>query len=203
MAHASGTLRNRKGLTMNIHEMSDKYGITVGKLRKLHAGGHLLLDDTDEPLMTEIRYYLRRGAPLAVKHLMTLLDDPARLDAIGKGRDKAQEQLDALGKPITPAPLNIALELSGAAMNEPASVETVMRWAMDAIPPYREVSHPFLAVRLLLGLPENQRKYELPRIHRTMLNVRKRAEFRGWWRIEKTASRNVTIYSRPAKSLDL
>jgi hypothetical protein len=188
---------------MNIHEIADKFAVSVGKLRKMNKAGVLICDESADPLLDECRYYLRRGQPLTVKHLLALIETPAKLDGIGKGKELAAAQIAALGTPIDPAPKGVAAELSGAAMNEPESVETVMRWMMAAIPAHREVNHYFLAVRLLLGLPEAQRAFEIPRLGRTLLNIRKRPEFAGWFRVQKQGSRNVSLYHRPKSALDL
>jgi hypothetical protein len=189
---------------MNIHEISERFSVSVGKLRKMNKAGILICDESADPLLDEMRYYLRRGQPLTTKHLLALIEAPAKLEGIGRGREQAAAQIAALGKPIEPAPQAVALELSGAAMNEAASVATVMRWMQAAIPAHREVSHYFLGVRLLLALPDAQRAFEIPRLHRTLLNIRKRQEFAGWFRVVKQGSRSVTLYHRPANSaLDL
>jgi hypothetical protein len=187
---------------MNIHEISDKFGVSVGKLRKMNKAGVLICDESADPLLDECRYYLRRGQPLTVKHLLALIETPGKLDGIGKGREQAAAQIAALGV-LEPAPANVSAELSGAIMNEPDSVQTIMRWMMAAIPAHKEVTHYYLGVRLLLGLPEAQRAFEIPRLGRTIMNIRKRPEFAGWFRVVKQGSRNVTLYHRPTKALDL
>lgn len=187
---------------MNIHEISDKSGIAVRSLRKLETMGVLRCDPPNEILDSMI-YMLGRGQQLTVMQLVTLVEKPEMLLDLGKHAARASAQLDALGE-VEPAPRHIVAEIDDAASGKEAAAMVLAIWLQQIIPENDTVGHHYLAVRLLLGAPENMRKYIYARIPKALLNVRALDRFAGW---SSSVSRGgkgskMTRYHRP-KSFDL
>jgi len=186
----------------SLYEISEKYRVSVRKLRKMHKDGVLRCDGSGDPIADDIRGYLERGQQLTVKQLVALIERPGLLLEIGPRMDAAKAQVNALDGP-EPASGDLWPELAGAAANEPDALLKLIAWAQATIPGDRPVNHHWLAVRLLLAVPENLRKYEFPRLNRVFLHMRQRPEFEGWWSVESQGKRRVTWYHQPKKGFDL
>lgn len=184
---------------MNIFEFCERFHISLAKARKMDKLGVLRLDENTPEPITEIRHWLSRGQPLTAAQLLELVESPSAVLDLGRYADRAQEQLDALGDVRSQvAPKLVAAHVTDAAKGDAEAVAVLIGWLKEILPA-KPVSHSFIAVRLLLGLAPNIRKYDVPRIPRALLNCRRHDDFAGWWRVENRKSRNVTIYQRPDK----
>lgn len=191
---------------MNIHEMSEKYAISVRKLRRLEKDGHLRVDSTETAIVSEMRSYLNKGNPLPAKHLLALFETPSIRLELGKQSPKADKELAALGDAKSQAaPYSLVAEIPGAAENVDESRDFLMQWLSRVLADHKKpVNHSWVAVRLLINCPENMRSQISPLIPKALLNIRKRREFVLHWRTEWIAGKNLTIYQCPAPiSLDL
>lgn len=183
----------------NIYEFCEEFHISLSKARRMNKRGWLRVDDNENKMTAEMRHYLGRGQALSAAQLVALVDSPGLLLDLGKYAEKAEAQILALGANVKneAAPRNVVAYIEGAAKNDPDAVDVLLEWLMEILPANKPVPHSYIAVRLLLGLPPQLRGYDVPRIPRALLNCRKREEFAAWWRVEKTPSRNVTIYQCP------
>lgn len=184
---------------MNIFEFSDKYKISVPKVRKIAKDYPALFDAGDNPMAGAMRHYLGRGQSLTAEHLCTLIEQPSLMLALGKYAESAQAQVDALRKPrLEVAPPEITAIIGEASKGEADAVHALTLWLQNVIPAER-VMHSYIGVRLLLGVHVNSRQYEIPRIPRALLQCRKYEQFAGWWSVENFNGRNTTFYQRPKK----
>lgn len=184
---------------MNIFEFCEHFHISLAKARKMNKAGILRLDENTSEAITEIRYALSRGQPLTAAQLVELVENPEGLVDLGRYASRAQDQLALLGDARgQAAPKLVAAYITDAAKGDPEAVGVLLNW-LKSILPTQPVSHSFIAVRLLLGLAPNIRKYDVPRIPRALLNCRRHDAFAGWWHVENRKNRNVTIYHRPDK----
>lgn len=184
---------------MNLFDFCERFHISMAKARKMEKAGVLRLDENTSESLTAIRHALTKGQPLTAAQLVELVESPSAVIDLGRYASRAQDELDALGdaKGET-APKHVVAYVTDAAKGEPEAVGVLLDW-LKAILPAKPVSHSYIAVRLLLGLAPSIRKFDVPRIPRALLNCRRHDAFAGWWRIEKRAGRNATIYQRPAK----
>ena len=184
----------------SIHEFAAEFHISLGKARRMEKRGWLRIDATATPI-DEIRIALKKGARLTVAQLVELIENPGGLLELGAYVRQAQGQLAMLEDPKSEAaPVDIAAHILDAYRNESEAVEAVASWILSILP-NRPVGHAYIATRLLLGVPENIRKYDVPRLQRVLMNVRAHPLMAGQWQTVKQASRNVTFYRK--QSLDL
>ena len=180
---------------LTIHEIADEFRISLRKLRAMQKRGCLRCEDSGDPLADEIAAHLKTGRGLSVRHLIALSKKPGLLGELGQRQDAARTQLEALGH-LEPAPASLWPEMAPAASHDAEAVAKLVAWARGAIG-NRRVNHHYLAVRLILAVPEALRKYEYPRLNRIFLNMRKHPSFAGWFTIEQRGKRRVTWYHRP------
>jgi hypothetical protein len=196
------TLCGEKGAKIvgSIHEFCSEFHITLGKARRMEKRGWLRVDSNATPI-DEIRMALKRGQKLTVAQLVELIERPAGILELGKYASKAEEQLAALRDPKSQvAPKIVAANVLEAFQNDPQAVEIVARWLASIIPA-APVGHAYLATRLLLGVPENIRKYDVPHMQRVLMNCRQHPALKGLWRTEREKTRNVTVYQKIALDL--
>lgn len=183
-----------------IYEFCEKFHISLAKARKMEKGGWLRVAGKESPV-DEIRLWMTKGQRLTVAMLAELIQNPSGLLELGRYSTKAQAQIDELGNAAEEcAPFEVAASILEAYEDVPEAAGIIAQWIKGILPAH-PVGHSWVAVRLLLGVPENTRKFDVPRIQRTLMNARKHPELMGCWRIEKQLSRNVTIYEK--NSLDL
>lgn len=190
-----------------VQEISNRYNIRLKKLRRMKKDGVLTTDPDscfEDSNLDELRRYARSRGGFTAAHLVSLIEEPGLLDSLGCHADKARRQLAELGAPeADAAPTEVWAEICVAVANEVEAVTNIVKWCKSVIPPDREVKHHYLAVRLLLGVPNNIRHWEVRRIQRVMLNCRKHKEFAGWWHVDTCGKRKVTFYHRPKLEFDL
>lgn len=159
----------------------------------------LRLDENTSELAQELRHLISRGQPLTAAHLCAMIEEPGLVLDLGRYAGKAQEQLDALGNAKgQAAPKHVAAYISDAARGDAEALGVLSDWLREVIPA-RPVDHCYIAVRLLLGLAPNARKFDIPRIPRALLNIRKRPDFAAWFEVSYSGTRAKTFYRRPAK----
>jgi hypothetical protein len=185
---------------MNIFEISEKAKISIPKLRLLDKLG-VLRHDGSATELDGIRETIRLSNKLSVAQLVYLIENPAGLLELGKYASKAKEQLSALDDVAGQvAPREVTALILDAFEKQPEAVEALVAWAKTIIPE-KPVGHSYIATRLLLGVPENMRRHEFPRLHRALMNCRDVPSFAGWHRREKSVSRNKTVYQKLALDL--
>lgn len=190
---------------MNIFEISEEFGLSVAKLRKMDKRGVLRLDSEENKRAAALRHYLARNQSLTVAQLMCLIETPAIYLDLGKWAKRAKAQVDGLGAvEATAAPLDVTAYIDDAARGDAEAIGILMRWLQGALP-NKLVPHAWIATRLLLPLPENLRAANIKLIPIALLNVRKQPEFAGWWRLVQLGGtgRNQTFYEKPYSALDL
>jgi hypothetical protein len=189
---------------MNVFDFAIRYNISRDKARRIKKDNpRWFTDSGDDDFLLMLQNWMRSGKQLTAKHLLKFCDNPDLIYALGNYSLKAEWQFDALGDAVKEAaPANIASGIGSAAQNDDYATAAIATWAKTVIPS-EPVGHAWLAVRLLLGLPEHLREHETARIGRALINCRARPDFVGWWRTEKIKSRNVTIYQRPKQPFDL
>lgn len=184
----------------SIYEFCAEYHISLGKARRMEKRGWLRIDSNATPI-DEIRIGLKKGARLTVAQLVELIENPGGLLELGNYTRQAQAQLDVLGDPkADAAPPDIAAQLLDAYRNDLEAVRLVASWVADILPA-GPVGHAWVATRLLLGVPENIRKYDIPRLQRVLMNCRNHEALKPYWFTVREMSRNVTYYQKI--SLDL
>jgi len=178
---------------MNIFEFCERYHISLAKARRIAKDNPAWFSGTSS-VFDHIRASLANGDRLTAQQLVELLEQPSGLLELGKYAGKAERELSALGKPLA-APREVVANIMEAAKGEPDALQILVNWLKSIIGD-KPANHAFIAVRLLLGIPEGIRKYEGPRIPRALLNARNHPEFAGWWRVEKQGARNSTVYQK-------
>jgi hypothetical protein len=188
-------------MTGTIYDFCERSHISLKKARRLDKEGWLRLSSEVTPL-DEIRLTLRTGARrLSVAQLVYLVDNPSHMLELGKYGKLAEAQVDALDNPTHEiAPKEVAANILEAYKNEPEAVDIVASWVASIIP-NKPVNHAYLAVRLLLGVPENIRKYDFAHIQRVFMHCRAHPKLAGCWKTVRQASRNVTFYQKLALDL--
>lgn len=186
---------------MNIFDIAEEFHISLAKLRKLEKRG-LLRTDNSATAADPIRARLAKGNDPTALQLVELIENPGGLLELGKYAPIAERALSALGNPQSQvAPSEVVANIMEAAKNEPEAVSILIGWTKQILSHGKPVNHAYIATRLLLGVPASIRKFEAPRIPRALLNVRQHPGFASFWRVEKLASQNRTIYQKLALDL--
>lgn len=182
---------------MDIHELAERSGISLRKLRQLDKLGVLKLEPESE-ILGKIRFYVGKGRSIPAVELLHLVENPDEIFDLGERAGDAQAQVDALeiSDDSAAAPLDVSGSIDLASNNNAAAVDRLEQWAKATIPG-REVPYSFLAVRILLGTSPRLRPYNARRIARALLNVRQRESFADWFTIREIRGRRVTFYKRP------
>lgn len=190
----------------DIHEISLELDIPIRTLKKLAKAGYLRASETENPVAAKIRYGLARGNPLSVASLVDLLTDEKLVFELGRYEGAALACIKALGNVQGElASADIVAAVEGAAVNEPGAVAKLVGWMKATIPSAGDVSHHYLAVRIVLGTKENFRGLIINRVALAFLNCRNAPAFAGWFTVrERGKAQKITIYHRPANyTLDL
>lgn len=184
---------------LTLKEISLKSGVGVHSLRKLVKTGFLKAMDED-PQATAIRNMLAKQRPLSVSHLVAIMTEPALVEMLGRYGAEAQAQVARLGRVYdSAAPREISALIDDAANNRADAVAALGGWLRVSIPEH-DVSHAWLAIRLIWNSPENLRAEDIKRVPLALINVR--PEIPGYWRVDKLDGRTQTIYRCP-KFIDL
>lgn len=182
---------------MNIYEVSRRVGISLSKLRSLEKLKILKLYPEEE-LAPALRFHLGRNAHLSVAQLLALLDAPATLDDLGRYAVRARAQLTSLGDvKAGAAPRDVTAYSIDAGKGDVAAAEILAAWLRSVLPGFA-VTHHWVAVRLLIGLPESLREQNAKMLTLALLHVRKLPSFAGWWHSEEFGMRNTIKYHAKA-----
>jgi hypothetical protein len=155
---------------MNIFEFCRKYSISRDKARRIKRDNpRWFSSGEDDDFILSVQDWMRNGNRLTVKHLLKLCDNTDLIYALGNYSLKAEKQFDALGDAAKEAaPRNIAVGIGLAAQNDDDATAAIAAWIKSVLPS-EPVGHAWLAVRLLLGLPEHLREHETARIGRALI----------------------------------
>lgn len=188
---------------MNILEFCETFKISLAKAKRMDKAGVLRLDENMSDEETAIRAALAKGQPLTAFQLCALVERPGLLLDLGRYAGRAETLLSELGdaKGGT-ASREVSAAILHAARGDDKAVGILVRWMQRNIPARGSVSHSYLATRLLLGVPENLRKFEAPRLPRAIFHCRKNPELTGWYTVHQHGKRTFTTYHRP-KGFDL
>lgn len=188
---------------MNILEFCETFRISLAKARRMDKAGVLRLDENTSEIETSIRHALTRGQPLSAFQLCALVENPGLLLSLGRYAGRAETLLAELGDvQAESAPREVAASILHAARGDDKAVSVLVDWIKRIIPARGSVSHSYIATRLLLGVPENLRKFEVPRLPRAIFYCRKGEALQGWFTVHEQGKRTFTLYHRP-KGFDL
>jgi hypothetical protein len=190
----------------DFYEISAASGISVRALKRLEKLGFLRVGASENPIASKIRYGLARGNPLSVAMLADLLADEKLVFALGKYEDKAAAAIRELGNVQGElAGADIVAAVEGAAVNEPQAVARLVEWMKATIPAHGDVSHQFLAVRIVMATRESFRSLIINRVALAFLNCRNAPALAGWFTVRQHGKgQSVTIYHKgPNLALDL
>jgi hypothetical protein len=185
---------------MNVFEFSEKYKLSLAKVRTIKKDYPQIFTDADSRF-DPARSRLAKGNRLTAMQLVELIENPGGLLELGKYAGIAERELATLGNPQGQvAPKEVVANIMEAAKDETEAVQIMVDWLRSIIPS-DPVEHSFIATRLILGVPATIRRYEAPRIPRALLNARKHEGLQGWWHVERGVSQNRTVYQK--KGFDL
>jgi hypothetical protein len=170
----------------------------------MQKAGVLLVDQEENELVANMRYYLRRGQHLTLLQLLALLEDRSILDHLGRYECEAERQLDEIGDAVGQvAPLFVRACMHDASTGKGQNqAEHIIAWLKSVIPA-DPVSHYFVASRLVLGYPAARRASGYKEVAQALLQIRKHESFNGWWFKKQNYGRNCTFYARPPTTYDL
>jgi len=192
---------------MNVFELSNKTRISVKSLRKLQELKLLKLDpdppSDEHPNAPQMRFILMRQGQLSVPYLLTLITKPDTLYDLRKYETRARAQISALGDyQATLAPKEVTAVIDRAAGAEPDAALILAQWLGDVLPA-EPVGHHWVAVRLLLPLPEFQREKAMSLVSLALMHMRKLDAFRPYWEsVENKSGRKEIRYFQP-KQFDI
>lgn len=193
---------------MTLHDLCQKTKISMSTLRKLHrlkVDFSLIPEENAENTeAAAIRFHLARNPDLTVNQMLRLIAEPDLIFELKRYTERAQAQIDALGNyKATAAPRAVTAYIADAGKGEkgvgdPAAVQVLVDW-LKAILPTKPVNFGWIAVRLLINLPESLRAENAKMLLLTMINVRNHEDFKPYW----SRTKGKIIYARPNKMLDL
>lgn len=188
---------------LTLLEFCDEFRISHTKAKRMLARGCLLVDESTDPRAARIRSTFMARNPLTALDLCDLIESPSLILQLGRYADKASDLLEPLGDAVAgQAPRDVALSIMEAASGDTEAIAALVAWIKCALPgDGSPVGFHWLAVRLMLPIAENVRRFENEKIRRALARCRKSPEFSGWWKYERKSGRNVTIYARPMLDL--
>lgn len=192
---------------MTLMEFCDKFRISHSKARRMMKAGVLLVSEMPNSAVIKIAETLAKRNPLSAADLCVLLESPSLALQLGRYSARALDQVDAIGDVAQgKAPHNVALAVADAARGDSDSVSILIDWIKRTLPDSGEVSHAWIACRLLLAMPANLREFENVKIVRALSWCRKSGNLDGWFRYETRCGRKAAFYFRlqnPLASFDL
>lgn len=187
---------------MDAFEIAERCDISLKKARNVAKVLSLRTGRKDERA-AKMRLTLCRNQQLSVFQLLALLNEAALFRKLGKYESRALAQTYALGNARAGvAPVDVKKHLEGAAAGLPESVEVIMRWLKNILPPW-PVRYHWIAVRLLFDEWPNIRSRHTWRIDQALKNVRAHPGFEGWSSKAPVGSQNPMFYHRRKLLFDL
>lgn len=192
---------------MNIHEISEKYRITLPKLKRMQKAGLLICDAGDgHPLAASMRANLANKNSLSAEQIFVLIENPEVFAELRQRQDAARAQIRALGDYVAdrPAPAVLA-DFREAAGNDPDAIRACMFWLKTVITE-NPVGYQWIAVRIaqLIKNPTARAEF-LNLLRRALFNIKREPSFAAWFTVDKTGARTKTVFSKPKtkKEFDL
>jgi len=187
---------------MDAFEIAERSDISLKKARNVAKVLSLRTGRKDERA-AKMRLKLCRDLQLSVRDLFALLNEGALFRKLGKYEDRARAQTFALGNVRAGvAHAEVTKHIEGAAIGIPESVEVIMRWLKNVLPPW-PVRYHWIAVRLLFDEWPYVRSHHTWRVNEALKNVRAHPRFEGWSGKRPVGSYNVMFYHRPKLLFDL
>lgn len=199
---------------MDIHDLSQKYGITKRKLRRMEKDGVLRVGKSQLPKHWQmVRSDIRKGKLTArsialgyrfPKVVSSIIDLSNRQRAMIEEHFAAAELPHDVPQPVE-SNLSMAGLVCGAATVGGHYLDRFIQ-VVQALIPAKEVGYSYVAVRILLMC---RNEYDIDGadeyLRRALSKAKDRPEMAGWWRSEKAkgASAHRTIYHRPKLEFDL
>lgn len=183
---------------MNIHELSRRTGVTLTKLRAIERLGALKVD-AENATAQQIQFTLSRNPVLTLASALALLDDPSLIYDLGHYEKRARAQIDQLGN-VKPAPRDAGAAIEGAAHGDEGSCAILAKWLASALPT-EPVPYLWIAVRLLVALPETLRASLAGKVNIALAHVRKRADFEPYWSSATRSGKVTILYHKPRLDL--
>lgn len=185
---------------MDLEKYSVELNVSVRKLRAfvkaLRRDGHLPPGDRLDDVK-KIKMYMNHGQVLSVAQFVQLIEHPDMLKALGAKATAVRREIALLDNPkACDLPRLIAGYVRGASSGEAPAVEALVDWIKATMPAHSCTYHYF-AVRIILGLPEQERGPVAKRLHRAFLAVCKHPDFAGWFHVVEVKGKRRTIYHRP------
>ncbi len=173
---------------MNVHQISEKFGISVTKLRALEKAKLLKVAKENE-LAAAIRFHLARKPTLSVAHILALMNDPDLIYELGNYEDKAYKVLAALGDvKAKAAAIEVTAFIRDAAKGDVEACEVLADWIVSVLPPRPySVNHYWLASRLLIDVAPSLLPANIKAVGLAFLHVRELPSFAGYWTVDKKA----------------
>lgn len=170
-------------------------------IRFLRARGLMPAGDMVDGV-TRMKHYIGRGQNLTLQQLVTLIENPTLLKAMGAKAAVARKQIEALGDPVKhKADSSIGAFAVGTADRDRDSIARFGAWVKATIPP-EGCSYHYLALRVIYGAHENFRPSLIRRMQFAFLVLRGHESFAGWFTVTKDSKgRSETFYHRPKNSL--
>lgn len=189
----------------DIYQISLKHGLSIKKLKIMERDGFLRTTKSENPEISQMIYTYKKGNNLSAFNLAILIENPDWIAELGSYSKRARKQIaelgDVKGQAANPS---IANEIDRAFDKIPEYVAALELSIKNVIPPDREVSHHYVAVRLLLSASVHSRRYVSGRIMGAFQNVKAKPSFADWFtRRPAPYARNATFYHRPKKKFDL
>jgi hypothetical protein len=177
-------------MTLSIFDISDKWGISLRKLRAMELAGDIILNGSQSPKQSrEMRYYLAKNKPLPVGHCVQLAQDPNLFLSLGDHARKARRQIFALGDIAGEAlPASAAGMLVFAGKNQPQEVAELARWIARAIPA-QGCGYHYIGARMLYNVPKLHFAAVYKLLPRAVLNARNHSELQGMIGSDKSGMR--------------
>lgn len=185
---------------VSLREINRKTGVGMGTLRKLKSAGFLVKTEDENAMALSITKAIARGNPLSVVQLVALIEDPSIEYELFGYAARAKNAVDALGDVKSMgAGREITAYINAAADRDQEALEIIAEWVRSIVPARGEVSHAWVATRLVINSP--LQADHLNRISLVMLNVRQAPSLKGWWRVANIGGRTQTFYMRPKNPL--
>ena len=187
---------------MNIFEISEKFNLSLTKIKNMQKHGILICDEGDgHPLAVAMRANLMRNQDLSVEQLLLLIENPKIYAELKNRQSQARKQIAALGDYEKEAmPAILAGRVLQAVENDEKAVKAVMAWIKSVLT-MQEVPFGYLGVRMGMGIPKANRKDFLSKFAGALMAVRKHPDFVGWFRVDYQKNKKKVFYFNPGLDL--
>nr|GAT42304.1 predicted protein [Mycena chlorophos] len=182
---------------MNIHEISEKFGISLVKLRRMNKAGVLHCTSAEgHEHAPNMRQYLADNRPLSAVQLLALIGEPSLYAEMRGHRAKAKAQVDALGDYAADAPpVSLMRSIRDAADKDPDAIADLIDWLLRVLPG-AGVPYAWIAVRAVQQVKNpNAQEELLGKFAKALHFCRTDPRFAPFVTDRQNKSRTVKIYS--------